>query len=238
MIGVKDDKGYNQGYKDSAAMEVRTKRRVDYFLSLMDRSEVKDVLEIGCGRGEVSNYIASNSKNNVLGTDICLPFINEAKSRYSLPNLQFEVLDFNSPDSINEKQFDYIIGNGILHHLYYTIDDALVNLYKLLKPGGKIIFLEPNLLNPYCFLIFDTIPLFRNMAKLEPTEKAFTKNFIIEKLNKHQYVDIDVRYKDFLLPIVPKLLIKPVIVIGDFLEKVPGLRIVTQSLFISAAKKN
>ncbi len=237
MIGVKDDKGYNQGYKDSPAMQVRTQRRVDYFLSLMNKSEGKEILEIGCGRGEVSNYIASKSKNQVLGTDICLPFINEAQSRFSLPNLKFEVLDFNNPNSIGEKKFDYIIGNGILHHLYYNIDDTLINLKKLLNPGGKLIFLEPNLLNPYCYLIFNTLPLFRNMAKLEPTEKAFSRKFIMKKLAEHQFADIEVKYKDFLLPIIPKPLIKLVIVIGDFFETIPVIKVLTQSLFISAAKQ-
>ncbi len=236
MLSVKDDKGYSQGYKDSAAMQIRTKRRVDYFLNLMDKSEIKDVLEIGCGRGEVSNYIAENSNHQVLGTDICRPFIDEANKRYQLPNLNFAVLDFNNPVEVEKKQFDYIIGNGILHHLYYNIDESLINLRKLLKPGGKIIFLEPNLLNPYCYLIFATIPLFRNMAKLEPTEKAFSKSFITKNLIKHEFSDIDVKYKDFLLPIIPKFMIGFVISVGNVVEKIPGLRVLTQSIFISASK--
>ncbi|NTW32463.1 MAG: class I SAM-dependent methyltransferase [Bacteroidetes bacterium] len=215
-------------------MQIRTKRRVDYIIGLMKNDEKKDVLEIGCGRGEISNYIASETKNFVLGTDICVPFIELAKSGYKRDNLEFMVLDFNKPEEIENRKFDYVIGNGILHHLYYNIDETLINLRKLLKSGGKIIFLEPNLLNPYCYMIFNTLPFFRKMAKLEPTEKAFSRKFIIKKLIKNQFVDIDVKYKDFLLPVIPKPLIKFVIIVGDFFEKIPFVRAISQSLFISA----
>ena len=236
MFGIKDDKGYNQGYKDSAAMIKRTKRRADYIINLM-APENKEVLEIGCGRGEISFYIASKTKNNVLGTDICVPFIEKAKSKYNLSNLNFDVLDFNCLDKIENKIFDYIVGNGILHHLYYNIDEVLQSSQKLLKPNGEIIFLEPNLFNPYCYLIFNTTKFFREYAKLEPTEKAFTKKFIKEKLLKLDFIDIKVEYRDFLLPIIPSFLISTTILIGSIFEQIPILKNISQSLFISAKKK-
>ncbi len=236
MINIRDDKGYNQGFRQTPAMVVRTEKRAEYMLGLMDRKENGSVLEIGCGRGEIAHHIASRTKNQVLGTDICIPFIEEARSKYTLSNLQFEVLDFNNPADIRNRKFDYIVGNGILHHLYNNLDEAFQSFRDLLNPNGKIIFLEPNLLNPYCWLIFDTTPFFRKLAKLEPTEMAFTKTFIQNKLQKAGFSEILVEYKDFLLPVVPSFLIKPSIVLGRVLEQTPLLKTMSQSLFISAAK--
>ena len=101
-------------------------------------------------------------------------------------------------------------------------------------PSGKIIFWEPNILNPYISLIFK-IPALRKMAKLEPEEMAFSKKFIEKKLVNSDYANIKVSYRDFLLPNTPKNLIKPIIKIGDITEKTP-LKLLSQSLFIVAEK--
>ena len=150
MASVIDDRGYNQEWQDSEATTIRLERRCEYAIQHMDTSTSgKAVLEIGCGTGKNCYFIAQKTPFQVLGTDICVPFIDTAKETYKLPNLRFDVLDFNKVEQFNLDRFDYIVGNGILHHLYYHLDDALVNMRKLLKPGGKMIFWEPNLYNPY-----------------------------------------------------------------------------------------
>ncbi|MBP6732728.1 MAG: hypothetical protein KA149_11755, partial [Chitinophagales bacterium] len=79
-------------------------------------------------------------------------------------------------------------------------------------------------------------PTLREKTHLEPDEMAFSKPFAIEKLKKAGYQNIQVEYKDFLLPGVPDFLITPSIVIGDVLEKVPLVKNVAQSIFITAGK--
>jgi len=236
MEGITDDRGYNQVYKASVTTKIRATRRNNYYLNEIDHSKHNDILEIGCGLGDLSNHLAQVSTNHVIGADLCEPFIKQAQQTFKGPNLQYMVVDFNNPEPLLGKKFDYIVGNGILHHLFYELDEVLVNLKAMLKEGGKIIFLEPNIYNPYCYIIFSTTPFFRKWAKLEPTEKAFSKKFITKKLSKAGYNKIEVRYKDFLLPIIPHFLIKPVIVIGNIVEKIPFLRLVTQSIYITATR--
>ena len=50
-------------------------------------------------------------------------------------NLTFEV-----------NSFDIVFGGAILHHL--DIKSAIHHIHRVLKPGGKIIFLEPLNMNP------------------------------------------------------------------------------------------
>ena len=234
MTIIRDDRGYNQIYKESRTNIIRTRRRNDYFIKTIDSDRINEILEIGCGLGSLAYSLAADPKNNVLGTDLCVPFIEEAQKKYKLPNLEFSVLDFNHPEKLGNKKFDYIVGNGILHHLYYELDGALVNIKKLLKEDGKIIFLEPNLLNPYCFLIFNTTGFFRRWAKLEPTEKAFTKTYIEKKLLKAGFKTIEIKYKDFLVPGLPYFMVKAVILAGDIAERIPVLKLLSQSIFICA----
>ena len=233
MKNVTDDRGYNQIWVESEGTRISGLRRAQMVLDRMDPIEGRSVLEIGCGTGRAANYIAEKSKMQVLGIDLCEPFIETARKTYKLPNLIFDVLDFNKPDDLKSRKFDYITGNGILHHLYYHLDETLVNIRLLLKENGKIIFMEPNVQNPLAYVIFKNA-YFRKKFKLEPDEMAFSKKYITEKLHKAGYRKITVTYKDFLLPGLPGFLIKPTISFGNFAEKIPGLRVMSQSIFIEA----
>lgn len=233
MRSLKDDQGHNQIFKPSYATDKRLERRADYIISQFRSTQDIDVLELGCGMGIMANMIAGKIKTKFLGVDLCEPFIAAARKNFSTPNLSFEVMDFNKAEDFLHRKFDYIIGNGILHHLYHNLDSALVNIRKLLKPGGKMIFLEPNIYNPYVSLIFKN-SYFRKKAALEPTEMAFSKKFITQKLQSAGYKNIKVEYKDFLLPGIPRVFVKPSIVIGRIAEKTPLIKKISQSIFISA----
>lgn len=233
MSNLKDDQGHNQIFKPSYATDKRLERRADYIISQFSSKDNIEVLEIGCGMGIMANMIANKTTAKVMGVDLCEPFIEVAKKKFNIPRLSFEIMDFNKAEGFINRKFDYVIGNGILHHLYYHLDSALVNIRKLLGPGGKMIFLEPNIYNPYVSLIFKN-SYFRRKAALEPTEMAFSKRFIVERLQVAGYKNIKVEYKDFLLPGIPKIFVKPSIVVGDIAEKVPLIKKISQSIFISA----
>lgn len=235
MSNIKDDRGFNQVWADSESTRVRAERRCDYIISQMNIDASKSIMEIGCGMGTNSFMLAQKTGMKVLGTDLCGPFIEEARKKFQLPNLRFDVLDFNRVAQFKGEKFDYIIGNGILHHLYHNLDEAFTNMLSLLKDGGKIIFLEPNIYNPYVYLIFSYL-FFREKASLEPDEMAFSKSYITEKLLKAKYKNIKVEYKDFLLPGIPDIAIKPSILVGNVLEKIPLINKVSQSIFIQATK--
>jgi SAM-dependent methyltransferase len=241
MGSIKDNRGYNQGFKPSTAMKIRMKRRCDYMIDQIDSdTDTIKILEIGSGTGEISYLLSQKLNAKILGTDICLSFIERSREKYFSLNLKYEVLDFNDTESINKiignEKFDYIVGNGILHHLFYKLDESLSNINYLLNANGKLIFLEPNILNPYCFLIFK-FPFFRKFANLEPGEMAFTKKYIKKKLEDAKFTDIKVEYRDFLLPNTPSPLIWPVIWLGNIFEKTPILKKLSQSIYVSAKKK-
>lgn len=235
MNSIKDDRGFNQVWSDTLSTRIRAARRCDLLVSKMDVNVSKNVLEIGCGTGKNAYAIAKKTGMKILGIDICVPFIENARREFVLSNLQFEVVDFNNPDHVKNRKFDYIIGNGILHHLYYNLDKALETLYALLNEHGKIIFMEPNLYNPYVYLIFSYSAL-RKKAHLEPDEMAFSKKDIEERLSKIGYQNVKVTYRDFLLPGIPSIFVKPSILIGDVFERIPIVNRMAQSIFIEACK--
>jgi SAM-dependent methyltransferase len=230
-----DDRGYNQVWATSEATRVRAERRCDYMISRLGPTAGCQILEIGCGLGSNAFMIARKTGADVLGTDLCVPFIRQAREKFCLPNLHYEVHDFNRGDPFEAETFDCIVGNGILHHLYPKLDDALVKIRRFLKPGGRIVFLEPNIYNPYVYLIFRCSPL-RRRARLEPDEMAFSKSFVAAKLQSASYRNIRVEFRDFLIPGIPSFLIRPSILFGMVMERIPGANWFAQSLFISAER--
>ena len=243
MPSVQDDRSYNQGFAKSEALEVRTDRRVHYMIEKLSEGNGNKglrVLEIGCGTGDISYRLALKTGAIVYGTDLCMPFIEEAKATYRLPNLKYGVIDFNDVEHLERiektNKFDAVVGNGILHHLYYSLEKSLANINRLLNPGGRIVFLEPNFFNPYCLIIFN-IGYFRKLSRLEPTEMTFTRGFIRRKLEESGFGEIEIEFRDFLLPGVPKVMIQPLVAIGAVLERIPVLNAMAQSIFISAVKK-
>ncbi len=233
MRSVRDERGFNQGWSGGESTQVRGERRSDLMITRMDPDPKSKVLEIGCGRGEMARYLAAHTGMQVLGIDRSERFIQEASSDPQASNVRFEVVDFTQPDQINERRFDYVVGNGILHHLFFDLAESLEAIRRLLVEGGRIIFLEPNLHNPYVFLIFKQSRL-RRFARLEPDEMAFTRDFAIKRLHEAGFSDVTVEYRDFLLPGVPVWLIRPSVAVGRVAEAVPGLKHLAQSLFISA----
>lgn len=97
MGAIKDERGYNQIFELVESTRVRLFRRAGFFLDIMEKQSHKKAFEVGCGTGEVSYWIAQQAPIQVLGTDISKLFISQAKEKYILDNLKYEVLDFNHP---------------------------------------------------------------------------------------------------------------------------------------------
>lgn len=240
MPSIIDDRGYNQGFKHTRSYMTRTRRRCNVITGQFEQQDAR-VLEIGCGTGLHAYLIAKQfPKVKVVGTDICESFIIDANKEYQLDNLRYELLDFNDQTAVTKLldrygEFDYIFGDGILHHLYPELKECVHSLQHLLKPGGKMLFWEPNIINPYCFMIF-TFPYFRKRANLEPQEKAFGKGHMHRILQSEGFSNISITHRDFLLPITPDSLITAAQLLGGWAEKTPLLKLLSQSIFISAQK--
>jgi 2-polyprenyl-3-methyl-5-hydroxy-6-metoxy-1,4-benzoquinol methylase len=240
MSSIVDERGFNQGFELNSAQQARLQRRARAIVSEMrlpaerNRKLEVNILELGCGTGELAFELAKIAGARVTGVDRSQKFIDYAAANYHHPNLRFLVTNFSdSSREAAQGKHDYIVGNGILHHLYYRLDNFLPTLASWLRPGGRLIFWEPNLKNPYVFLIFKVAAL-RRMARLEPEEMAFTPRFIQRKLTTAGFCQVRAITRDFLLPNTPARLISSVVKIGDFLEKVPIVRGCAQSIFLSA----
>src|SRR3989338_3795372 len=228
MTSIIDERGYNQEFVSSPALTARNKRRADAILREISWGPI---LEIGCGTGEVTNFLSRGTKEKVTAIDISPGFAAEAKHRCGDA---VEVIPVSFEDFEPGQKFGAIVGNGILHH-FENLDAMLYKINQMLLPSGKVVFWEPNLLNPFCLMLF-TVPVLRRWGRLEPQEIAFTRRDIFRRMRKAGFKNIRAEYRDFLLPNTPESLINPLIAVGGVLERMPFLKILSQSLFIVASK--
>lgn len=117
---------------------------VDVLDQYLDSAK-KSVLDIGCGAGTTSFYMASKGKK-VYGIDIAHNSIAACKESAKQLHLEertaFSVMDF--PDeSPKEKKFDAVVCFEVIEHLQDD-EKALKKIYALLDKGGIAIISTPS----------------------------------------------------------------------------------------------
>jgi SAM-dependent methyltransferase len=136
-------------------------------------------------------------------------------------------------DYPGEAVFDAVIGNSILHHL--DVEPALQRIFHLLKPGARMSFAEPNMMNPQVCLErhFYYLPIFDNTS---PDETAFI-HWRLRALLKHiGFEDIHIQLFDWLHPHTPAPLVPAVKRMSNLLERVPVIRESSGCMAVSARR--
>lgn len=232
-IALRDERGFNQVYAPTGSAALRARRRHDWFVAEARRAGARRILELGCGTGEAAAHVAAGTGAEVVAVDISDAFLDRARAAHAAPNLRFERFDLLGGDVRRLGHFDLVYGNGILHHLVERLDAVLRALRTLGEPGGRLAFIEPNFLNPYCAVIFGT-RLGRRLARLEPGEMAFTPAQLRRALPAAGWHDVSVAMRDFLVPGVPQALVAPILAVEPTLEATALTRWLAQSHFITA----
>ena len=214
---------------ESPAGRLRWARRVKMLSSHLKPGMT--VLELGCGTGSFTRELA-RSGADIVAIDVSPELLEIAKLNCSVPNVRFQIQNAYSL-SYSEAVFDSVVGSSVLHHL--EIEEALRDVYRVLKPEGTICFTEPNMLNPQ-IAIQKNIPWIKQKLGDSPDETAFFRWPLRRLLERAGYRDIRVDPFDFLHPKTPVALIDRMDAFGRFLENVPVISEVAGSLYIRAMK--
>lgn len=97
------------------------------------------ILEIGCGIGDYSNYLA-NQGHIVTATDYSEAAIDQCRRRYPHSKAEFKVMDARK---IPLERYDIIMAFEIIEH-FKEFDPILYRIRKALAPSGKFIFSLPH----------------------------------------------------------------------------------------------
>ena len=130
------------GYRPRDNLQaLRARAERSEFARLLDAAIPPDarILEIGCGTGQMSLYLASADRI-VIGADLTRASLQlgaAAARRFGVTGVQFVETDLHHP-GLRKNAFDVVYTSGVLHH---THDPRLSfeAIVPLLRPGGMIV---------------------------------------------------------------------------------------------------
>ena len=106
----------------------------------------KSALEICGGHGKLATALAEQyPQATVIGLDLYEVSTPEIKQKANqLPGLSFTAGDAFDLSRYADESFDLVFGQAALHHLSHDLDGLCKQVLRVLKPGGRLVFIfEP-----------------------------------------------------------------------------------------------
>ena len=120
--------------------------RSDQYINYLDLMPVdgfdeKVVLDYGCGPGnDLVGFLEKSKTKRLIGMDVSSPSLELARKRVALHEGEVDFIKINENSAkipLDSGSVDYIHSSGVLHHVK-NLDETLAELYRVLKPGGKL----------------------------------------------------------------------------------------------------
>lgn len=161
MSSPTDDRIENERTFHNAILESQARKKLTgaysiaqasedwYQNSLIKNSHDAAILEYGCGQHSYAAFAVQRGAKSVLGidiSDVAIEISNKncravlAGDEAQISKLRFERMNAEALD-VPDDQFDLVCGRAILHHLDFS--KCFEEIHRVLKPGGKGIFVEP-----------------------------------------------------------------------------------------------
>jgi len=217
---------------EGPAGQRRADRRASLFVEKGGLAPGRRALELGCGTGVFLEKVAPCGAT-IRGIDLSEELLAKARARLArFPNVG---LDHGNAEELPypDAHFDAVYGSSVLHHL--DLAAALRASFRVLKPGGRIVFAEPNIWNPQVFVMF-RFEFAKERFGVSPDEMAFSRFAARRALDATGFVDVSVVPFDFLHPATPRAWLHGVAALGRGLERTPLLREIAGSLLLVARK--
>jgi SAM-dependent methyltransferase len=217
---------------ESPAGRRRAERRAQLFVEHGALAAGKRALELGCGTGVFLERVA-RSGATLHGIDLSEDLLAKARERVgALPNV---VLDRGNAEALPypDSHFDAVYGSSVLHHL--NLDAALAAAFRVLRPGGRVVFAEPNILNPQVTLMFRFGPL-KERFGVSPDEMAFSRFHARRALEAAGFASVSVEPFDFLHPSIPEAWVERGLAFSRALERIPLVREIAGSMLMRARR--
>ena len=161
----------------------------DFFDYLKINSINSNILDYGCGIGQSLQEVIKFNPKKIFVFDISEVSIQKAKDTIQKSNSNVELLVDNCEKTkFNDSTFDIIYGSGILHHLDISL--CLKEMHRILKPGGRFLFIEP----------LGTNPMINFYRKLTPNSRSKDEHPLINddfELIKSNFNKLQIKYYGF-----------------------------------------
>ncbi len=146
------------------------------------------ILDVGCGTGELAHSLAEDFKAaKVHGIDLSETMIEKARAKEFKENIDFRVGDVEQLP-YEDNTFDVITCSHSFHH-YPNKEKAMAEMYRVLKPNGRLMIIDGCRDVFFGRIIFDIVEMvekhvnhlfgdeFRNLFRLTGFNNLVQKRF-------------------------------------------------------------
>jgi dolichol-phosphate mannosyltransferase len=185
-------------------------------------------LELGCGSGRFTRALLRATRGECAIT--AATFGRKDKSASSISGVEFvELTDL--PGVLTGRKFDYVVGNNLLDT--ENAGAVLQSIQQLLRPGGRLVLFESNPWNPV-FRIRRWLSLYFPFLRRGDERALPNRIQLYELLSEIGFIRINAICYDFLYRPLPAWLMFAVRNLSLVLENIPGIRLLSGSILVSA----
>jgi ubiquinone/menaquinone biosynthesis C-methylase UbiE len=129
---------WSQTYEavENATRDLAAKVLRQYPLNLRDR----DVLEVGCGTGLNTGYLASHAKE-LIAFDFSTGMLEQARAKTTAGNVRFAQCDIQLEWPLDKESVDLVVCILVLEHIA-NLDHVFQEAARVLRPGGEFFVCE------------------------------------------------------------------------------------------------
>ncbi|MCX7841490.1 MAG: methyltransferase domain-containing protein [Clostridia bacterium] len=169
------------------------------------------ILDVGCGTGKTSAFIARSYQCSVTAADVNDQMLIKSADRFTRENLCIELRKANAEALPFESgTFDILLSESVT--TFTSINKAICEYYRVLKPSGTLAAVEITAKTPL------TANDLGNLKLVYGIDRILTRDEWVESFSTSGFEDI----KSFMVPAVPTRNITSVNMLRDF---APHLRI-------------
>ena len=145
----------------------------------------KDVLDFGCGTGEIATQLAFLGAKRIYAVDIVQGLLDATERRAQLDDVEDRIQTIcGAVQQLEPRPVDVIIAFAVLHHCT-PLENVVPWLLRWLNPGGLFVAVEPVLYLPALDWLrnhsgIPSDPLDEGERKLNPTDLRYVVNHLRE----------------------------------------------------------
>jgi ubiquinone/menaquinone biosynthesis C-methylase UbiE len=107
------------------------------------------ILDVGCATGRLLERFAEAGATKLCGVDLAPRILEVAREKLSKtgPTVDLQAADAEDRLPWDRDAFDAVTLGGVLHH-FFRPRDALAEIRRVLRPGGRLLVIDPCFFTP------------------------------------------------------------------------------------------
>jgi ubiquinone/menaquinone biosynthesis C-methylase UbiE len=102
------------------------------------------ILDVGCATGRLLLRLATTGAGHLCGTDLAPRILEAAREKLAQAGVRADLRPSDAEDHLPwpDRSFDVVTLTGVLHHFFRPLE-ALQEIRRVLRPGGRLILIDP-----------------------------------------------------------------------------------------------